>query len=105
MTVLSDAMYSDSDHVLDGLADLIEATLCIPKPADITRGRMNQVQFILAVDEASFQANFSAEHLSTIESKEMSVIISDISSAVGLQRFRFSDRQSSGKCSRHCLKG
>lgn len=95
--VVNDAMYSDSKEVVDALAELIEA--CVSEDEDspmVLEERMSQVRYLLQVDEASFQSNFSAEQLNLIESKEMSAIVDDLVSAIGLQRFRFTERQNNG---------
>lgn len=102
--VISDAMYSDSAFVVEALAEFIENTVSEnDETPRILEEQMTQVRYLLQVDEASFQANFTAEQLKTIESKEMYAIVDDLVSAIGLQRFRFTERQNSGKstCSRH----
>lgn len=90
-------MYSDSTFVVDALADLIEATAVIVDEPTISEGRMNQVRHIIQVDEVSFRSNFSAHQLKLIETKEMESIVDELISAVGLQRFRFTERQMNGK--------
>jgi hypothetical protein len=51
----------------------------------------------MQVDEASFRSNISAVQLLSIESKEMASILEELVSAIGLQRFRFVDRQTNGR--------
>ena len=99
MDVLNDAMYSDSHTVIDSLADLVEATMQTTASSAISLGRMNQVRHIIQVDEVSFRANFTAEQLKTIETKEMAAIVEEVVSAVGLQRLRFTERRNKGKWS------
>jgi hypothetical protein len=94
--VLSDSMYSDSHEVIDALAELIDATVQISDERAMSRGRMNQVRRIIQVDEATFQAQFTPHQLKTIESHEMASIVDELISAIGLQRFRFAERQSKG---------
>lgn len=94
--VLSDSMYSDSHQVIDALAELIEATVQISDDKVISPGRMSQVRHIIQVDEISFQAQFTPQQLKTIESHEMATIVEDLISAIGLQRFRFTERQENG---------
>ena len=90
-------MYSDSKDVVDAVAGLIEACVSPDEDAStVLEERMTQVRYLLQVDEASFQSNFSAEQLNLIESKEMSAIVDDLVSAIGLQRYRFTDRQNNG---------
>jgi hypothetical protein len=40
-----------------------------------------------------------------IESKEMSSIVDELVSAIGLQRFRFTERQNNGTCVPLCENG
>lgn len=112
--LLSDAMYSDSRMVIDALAELIEHqdrsqnnswnnTNCdgtdtnpVAPRMTISEERMTQVRYIMQVDEASFRNNISVEQLVLIESKEMACILEELVSAIGLQRFRFMDRQANG---------
>ena len=97
MDILSDAMYSDSHHVVDALAELVEATVQISDEKVMSRGRMmSQVRHIIQADETSFQAQFTGLQLKTIESREMALIVDELISAIGLQRFRFMERQNKG---------
>ena len=96
MEVLSDTMYSSSPSVIDALADFIETTVQISDEKVMSQGRMNQVRHILQVDEQSFKAQFSAYQLKTIESHEMASIVDELVSAIGLQRFRFTEHQKRG---------
>lgn len=96
--VINDAMYSDSKQVVDALAEFVEACVSEDEEAPIVlEERMTQVRYLLQVDEVSFQSNFSADQLNMIESKEMSAIVDELVSAIGLQRFRFTERQNNGK--------
>lgn len=94
--VLSDAMYSDSSLVIDALAELIEAVVARHQVPTVSDERMTQVRYIMQVDEASFRSNITKNQLVTIESKEMFSILEGLVSAIGLQRFRFFDRQNKG---------
>lgn len=96
MSILNDAMYSDSPYVVDALAELIECTVITNDARATSEGRMAQVRHILQVDEASFRASFGADQLKTIECKEMEDIVMELVSAVGIQRFRFVERQNKG---------
>ena len=97
MNVLSDAMYSDSDDAVDALAELIEYTVPLVDSKVMSEGRMSQVRNLLQVDEATFRSQFTPEQLKTIESKEMGTIVGELASAIGLQRFRFTERQNKGE--------
>ena len=96
--LINDAMYSDSKHVVEALAEFIEASVSDDDDVPtVLEERMTQVRYLLQVDEVSFQSNFSADQLNLIESKEMSAIVDELVSAIGLQRFRFTERQNTGK--------
>jgi hypothetical protein len=97
VSVINDAMYSDSPDVVDALAQLVETLVAGAVETPVPPDRMNQVRHIIQVDEAHFQARFSLDQLKVIEMKEMETIVGEIVSAVGLQRFRFLMRQSAGK--------
>lgn len=96
MDVLSDAMYSDSGLVVEALAEFMEHVVERHIHAHVSDERMTQVRYIMQVDEASFRSNISSDQLVMIESKEMTGILEEIVSAIGLQRFRFVDRQANG---------
>jgi hypothetical protein len=103
VSVISDAMYSDCQHVIDALADLIEAIVLDADVRTITDERMNQVRYIIQVDELAFHGGFTSGQLYSIESKEMESIVDELVSAVGLQRFRFTERQASGRIQICCF--
>jgi hypothetical protein len=92
-------MYSDSRLVLDALAECLESVMERHQVATVSEQRMTQVRYIMQVDEEEFfRSNITAEQLVAIESKEMAVILEELVSSIGIQRFRFADRQASGKC-------
>jgi hypothetical protein len=97
VNVINDAMYSDSSAVVDALAQLLETLVAEAVRNPIPADRMNQVRYIIQVDLSNFQARFSLDQLKVIEMKEMEVIVGELVSAVGLQRFRFTERQNCGK--------
>ena len=82
--------------VVDALGELIEAVVDRHQVPTVSEQRMIQTRYIMQVDEASFRSNITTEQLVLIESKEMSSILEELVSAVGLQRFRFVDRQNNG---------
>lgn len=97
--IINDAMYSDSKHVVEALAEFVEAAVSDNEETPtVLEERMTQVRYLLQVDEVAFQSNFSADQLNLIESKEMSSIVDELVSAIGLQRFRFTERQNNGTC-------
>lgn len=104
--IVSDAIYSDSRQVIEALAETIEAAILKHHAPVVTEERMTQVRYIMQVDEASFRSSISPEQIVTIETKEMDSILDELILAVGLQRFRFVDRQNNGtyfcSCRRRC---
>jgi hypothetical protein len=94
--LLSDIMYSDSDLVVDALAELIEVVVPLSDEKVMSEGRMSQVRHILQVDDLEFRSKFSPEQLKLIEFREMGAIVGELVSAVSLQRFRFVERQNTG---------
>lgn len=90
-------MYSDSREVIDALAEFVESACQGAGREAISEARMNQVRHIIQVDESAFQANFTAEQLETIETKEMGAVVGELAFAIGLQRVRFTTRQEQGK--------
>lgn len=92
--LISDAMYSDSNLVVEAMAELLSDGLD-KKDKDATKERMAQARYIMEVDEVAFQS-ISPADLFRIESTEMDAIINELVAAVGLQRFRFVQRQANG---------
>lgn len=90
--IICDTMYSDSSYVIDALAEFIETTVVVDEKV-MSTGRMNQVRHILGVDEFEFKSQFSGQQLKAIESREMAIIADEVVSGVGLQRFRFVERE------------
>lgn len=90
-------MYSDSRLVVDALAEFMESVMERHQVVTVSEQRMTQVRYIMQVDEDSFRTHITAEQLVAIESKEMALILEDLTSAIGLQRFRFADRQMNGE--------
>jgi hypothetical protein len=89
-------MYADSALLIDALADFVESTAILSDEKIMSLGRMNQVKHIIQPDMTSFQAQITGQQLKMIESREMISIVDDLISAIGLQRFRFVDRQNKG---------
>jgi hypothetical protein len=92
--LLSDVMYSDSKDVVDALADFLESVL---SARAVSEGRMTQACRILQVDASYFEAQITMERLESIETAEMEGIVEELVTAIGLQRFRFLDRQEQGE--------
>jgi hypothetical protein len=94
--ILSDAMYSDSQLVMEAVAELFDRGLAKREEKSVCRERMIQSRYVMEVDMATFQS-ISVEDINRIESKEMDAIVLELVSAIGLQRFRFAERQENGK--------
>jgi len=95
VVVISDALYSDSDLVVEAMAELLEVCIRTNKEAKVSKERMTQARYIMEVDEDAFRS-ITAEDLFRIEAKEMEDVLTELITAVGLQRIRFSERQAKG---------
>lgn len=96
MSILSDTLYSDSQTVVDAAADLLESTIPTSDDKILSKIRMIQVRYIVGVDAETFATKFSPQQLKIIEANEIASIVDELASAIGLQRFRFVERQKSG---------
>jgi hypothetical protein len=95
VSIISDALYSDSAHVVEAMSDLLDVCVNCEDEGTVSQQRMTQARYIMAVDEDVFRS-ISAEDLYRIEVKEMEEVLGDLVTAIGLQRFRFSERQAKG---------
>lgn len=95
MSIISDALYSDSDLVVEAMAELFDDCIRDNQEGKVSKDRMSQARYIMEVDEDAFRS-ITAEDLYRIELKEMEDVLGELVSAVGLQRFRFSERQANG---------
>ena len=96
VSIISDALYSDSDLVVEGMAELIDNCVQSNDECRVSDETMTQARYIMEVEEEIFRT-ITAEDLYRIEVKEMQDVLGELVSAVGLQRFRFSERQTKGK--------
>lgn len=78
------------------MAELLELCLEQNNEQKVSKDRMTQARYIMEVDEESFRS-ISAEDLFRIELKEMCTVLGELVAAVGLQRYRFVERQKHGK--------
>lgn len=99
--VISDAMYSDSEMIMDSLAEFLETLLrrhsedeSVLEGLSVAGSLINE-NLSNNLNTASSLHNF--EQYLTAEITERRTILSELVSAVGLQRFRFNDRLESGK--------
>lgn len=95
MSIISDALYSDSDLVVEGMAELIDNCIQGNNESRVSDERMTQARYIMEVEEEIFRT-ITAEDLYRIEVKEMQDVLDELVSAIGLQRFRYSERQAKG---------
>ena len=95
VSMISDALYSDSDLVVEAMAELVEDCIRENTTGRVSNERMTQARYIMEVEEEVFRS-ITAEDLYRIEVKEMQEVLGELVSAVGLQRFRFSERQAKG---------
>ena len=93
--MISDALYSDSDLVVEAMAELVDESIRENTTGRVSNERMTQARYIMEVEEEVFRS-ITAEDLYRIEVKEMQEVLGELVSAVGLQRFRFSERQAKG---------
>lgn len=96
--LLGEVLETESPEVMSALADLIEYVVeghIVPDPSQssqqlISDSRMTQTRYLMqAPDEAFFRASVSQQQLHTIETKELSDILSELSTDIERQRFRF----------------
>lgn len=95
VAVISDALYSDSDLVVEAMAELLEVCIRENGEGKVSKARMTQARYIMEVDEDAFRS-ITAEDLFRIEAKEMEDVLTELITAVGLQRIRFTERQAKG---------
>jgi len=95
IALISDALYSDSAYVVEAMAELLE--VCIKENGEekVSKERMTQARYIMEVGEDAFRS-ITPEDLFRIEVKEMEDVLAELVTGVGLQRFRFSERQAKG---------
>ena len=96
ISLISDALYSDSELVVEAMAELLDTSLTSNGSGGISARRMTQARYIMEVDEEAFRS-ISRDDIFRIECKEMNEALGELVSAVGLQRFRFAERQNRGK--------
>jgi hypothetical protein len=95
VSMISDALYSDSDLVIEAMAELVDDCIRENTSGRVSHERMTQARYIMEVEEEVFRS-ITADDLYRIEVKEMQDVLGELVSAVGLQRFRFSERQAKG---------
>ncbi len=89
-------MYSDAEIVIDSVSDLLDVLLDFCKrDANISSG-LAIAQSLLGTMQCSNQLDM-AQQLTNKKERLKTMILSELIAAIGLQRFRFSERQRKGK--------
>lgn len=96
METIADALYSNSERVIDGVSDLIDTLLKIDSYGNNISSGLSIAQEIMS-SALSSNNLFLAQQVVGENVKARLSILSEFISAVGLQRLRFSERQAKGK--------
>ncbi|KAL7465356.1 hypothetical protein ACHAXS_005682 [Conticribra weissflogii] len=95
LETIADAMYSDAEIVIDSVSDLLDVLLDFCKrDANISSG-LAIAQSLLGTMQCSNQLDM-AQQLTNKKERLKTMILSELIAAIGLQRFRFSERQRKG---------
>lgn len=94
--VMSDSLYSDSDVVTDALAELFETILRRNAENMANLEGIKLTRSFLGNESLSSSPLAATEDIMREEERERDLILTEFISAVGLQRFRFTGRQSHG---------
>lgn len=98
--IISDTMYSDSEMIMDSLAEFLETLL--RRQTEDTKV-FEAVNIAGSLITAHGILNSTASPLQNLEQSlntellERQTILCEIVSAIGMQRFRFNDRLANGK--------
>lgn len=96
LVTIADALYSNSEAVIDAVSDLIDAILQFDeREASISQG-LSIAQSLMSVMTAGTNPLDLARQVTGENDIIRTRILSEFVSAVGLQRFRFSERQAKG---------
>ena len=98
MDAISDALYSDSDCVLDSMTELLETLLNRHSHEMDKRESMSLLVNFMKVEHQTSPSSLHQfeDHINE-ENEQEDTILSELISAIGLQRFRFGERQSKGE--------
>jgi hypothetical protein len=97
IAVISDAMYSDSELVMDALSGLLDTLLRQHAKDESALKGLSIMQGVAAASFGSPDNLLQLEKDLATEAQGRDEILSELVSAIGLQRFRFSSRLSNGK--------
>ena len=93
---MADALYSNSNQVIDAVSDLIDTILKIDSFGNTISSGLSIAQTVLS-STLSPSTLLLAQQVSDNNSKARISILAELISAVGLQRLRFTERQHKGE--------
>ena len=98
LEAIADALYSNSELVIDSISDLIDTMLKIDSLGNNVSSGLSIAQAVLG---AAFDSNslLMAQQVAGDNIKARLSILAELVSAVGLQRLRFTERQHKGRLS------
>lgn len=96
MEAIADALYSNSEQVIDAVSDLIDTILKIDSMSDNVSSGISITQSVMSAALSS-NSLLLAKQVAEDNTKARISILSELVSAVGLQRLRFTERQHKGK--------
>lgn len=96
LEVIADAMYSDAAIVIDAVSDLLDILLDFCRRDSKISSGLDIAQSLLGMMQHSNQLNF-VQQVTSENRRSKIIVLSELVSAIGLQRFRFSERQRIGK--------
>jgi hypothetical protein len=103
LEAIADALYSNSEQVIDAVSDLIESLLRIDSFGNSVSSGLSIVRAVMS-NASSTNNLLLAQQVAGENVYARMSILAELISAVGLQRLRFSERQAKGKkISTHCL--
>ena len=102
ISILSDTMYSDSEMIMDSLAEFLETLLLKPSQHETAIEGIGIAGKFMNSQTANSMSNNAAplqnlEQALNAEILKRRTSLSELLSAIGLQRFRFNDRLANGK--------
>jgi len=95
LETIADAMYSDAAIVTDAVSDLLDVLLDFCRRDSKISSGLDIAQSLLGMMKHSNQLDL-AQQLTSENRRSKIIILSELVSAIGLQRFRFSERQRIG---------
>ena len=96
MNAIADALYSNSEPVIDAVSDLIDTILKIDSFGNTVSSGLSIAQTVLS-STLGTNTLLLAQQVSESNCKARMSILAELVSAVGLQRLRFTERQHKGE--------